>query len=390
MKINYINLFFVLTLLFFVEKIKAQGLEVMPCTETKTINTNHPKANELKALMQELVKQSIPGVVMSIEDKNGVWENAEGYAKLEDLTPLQPCHLQYLGSIPKLYMATVIMKLWEEGKIDLNAPISQYLPMKMSKQVPNSEKITVKMLLNHTSGINEYNDVSAYICQLLQEPKRIFQPEEYLQYIGKKPDFEAGSRYSYRNINYVLLSLIADQLTGNHADYMRKTIFKPLGMSNTFYRIEQGNTYDKRLVNTYWDRYSNNILENSSVLLNTNTASMAGDDGVVCTPADAILFLKGLIQGKIVSEKTLAMMQEWVSDRKGNKRYGLGFAYMEMAGMKAIGHSGGGLGTGCQLYYLPEKKVFIFTAINLGTVTETPIFKEAEKTIEKIYQVLVK
>jgi D-alanyl-D-alanine carboxypeptidase len=370
--------------------INAQGFPVKTCTENHQ-SIDNPKSVEIKQIMQELTKQSVPGIVVAIQDKNGLWAHAEGYAKIEDLTPMQVCHLQYLGSIPKLYTAVVIMKLYEEGKIDLNAPITQYLAPKHSSQVTNAEQITVKMLLNHTSGINEYNDVPVYVSKLLQEPNYLFKPEDYLKYIkGKKPDFAPGSRYSYRNINYVLLSLIADQITGNHAEYMKKVIFKPLGMQNTFYRIEQGNTYGDRLVNSYWDRYSNRIVENSSVLLNTNTASMAGDDGMVCTPTDAILFLKGLIEGKIISPNSLEMMKEWVKDRQGKPTYGLGLDYAEFGGHIGFGHSGGGLGTGCQLYYFPEKEIYMFAAINLGTVTNSPILTEAGKTLEKLYNTILK
>jgi D-alanyl-D-alanine carboxypeptidase len=390
MKIKYLTLILGLMGLNLAQA-QNQGFKVNQCAETEKIAPEHPKAQAFEALMQEIVNQSVPGIVLAIQDKNGFWAHAKGYAKLEDLSPMQLCHLQYLGSIPKLYMAVVIMKLFEEGKIDLNAPIRQYLPEKLGKKISNSSRITVKMLLNHTSGIAEYNDAPAYICKLLQEPQYVFQPVDYLRYVeGKKADFAPGSRYSYRNINYVLLSIIADQITGNHATYMRKLIFEPLGMKNTFYRIEAGNTYGNRLVNNYWDRYSNGILENSSILLNTNTASMAGDDGIVCTPTDALLFLQGLIQGKLLADTTLKTMQEWVTDSKGRPRYGLGFAYLDLNGTKAIGHSGGGLGTGCNLYYLPEKETFIFMAINLGTVTESPILKNVEPLLEKIYALIAK
>jgi D-alanyl-D-alanine carboxypeptidase len=246
------------------------------------------------------------------------------------------------------------------------------------------------MLLNHTSGIPEYNSQPTYVTRLLQNPERIFQPTEYINYIqGKELDFEPGSRYSYRNSNYVLLALIADQITGDHGKYMEEHIFEKLGFKNTYYKIKQGDSYGDRLVNGYWDRYSNGIVENVSVLQNTNVASMVGDDGIITTSEEAILFLKGLMEGKLVSDKSLTLMRELVMDKNGDPQYGLGLDYTTFLREPAIGHSGGGLGSGSQLYYFPEKEIYMFFGINLGTVTESPIHEDAEKILEEIYGVVL-
>ena len=111
---------------------------------------------------------------------------------------------------------------------------------------------------------------------------------------------------------------------------------------------------------------------------------MIGDDGIVSTPGDAILFLKGLMEGKLVSKETMRQMQQWVNDAKGNPTYGLGLDRALLDNTEALGHSGGGLGAGCQLYYLPSKEIYYFIAINLGTVTESPLHKEVESGLQNI------
>ena len=123
-------------------------------------------------------------------------------------------------------------------------------------------------------------------------------------------DFEPGSRYSYRNSNYELLSLIADELTGDHARHLTELIFKPLGLNNTYYRHEPGYLTYPQLVNSYWDRHSDGILENVSQMQRTNVSSMIGDDGIVSTPEDAVLFLKGLMEGEILSLETVELMKQ--------------------------------------------------------------------------------
>jgi D-alanyl-D-alanine carboxypeptidase len=284
-----------------------------------------------------------------------------------------------------------IMKLYEDGKINLDSPITNYLPEKIKKNMVDADKVTVNMLLNHTSGLPEYNYAPVYITRLLQNPERIFQPEEYIENIrGKSLDFAPGSKHSYRNTNYLLLALIADQITGDHAEYIEENIFIPLKLTHTFYRIKQGDTYGNTLVNSYWDRYGNGILENVSVLQNTNVASMVGDDGIITTPAEALLFLKGLMEGKLVSKSSLDLMQKCALGDDGKPEYGLGLDYTTFDDLPAIGHSGGGLGSGCQLYYIPSKNIYFFLGINLGTVTESSIFIKAAPLVEKIHTAILK
>lgn len=370
--------------------ISRQDLPIHACSAPEQMNANYSKALDLQQAMQSLVKAGVPGFSMAVYSEEGWWTASAGFAKLEDQTPMQSCHLQYLQSIAKTYMAVGILKLYEQGKIDLDAPMTRYLPEKYSRYIMDAEKVSVRMLLNHTSGIPEYNSAPAYVSRLLQHPDYAFTPEEYLQYIEGNPlSFEPGSRYSYRNTNYVLLALMADALTGDHAQFIAETIFTPLGLTQTFYRNNPGYLNYPNLINAYWDRYSDGILENASQLQRNNVAALIGDDGIVATPVDAIKFLKGLMEVKLFAPKTLETMKTWAKDREGNFAYGLGLDHATFRGQTAYGHSGGGIGAGCQLYYFPQKNLYLFMGINLGTVTESPIHKAAEKTLDEIYGILL-
>lgn len=369
----------------------AQELPITTCTSSvEDINPNHSKAKALQSILEELTHLGIPGIAMAIYSAEGWWVGSAGFAKLEDKTLMQTCHLQYLQSVSKTYMAVGILKLYEQGKIDLDAPITRYLPDAYSHYITDAEKVTVRMVLNHTSGIPEYNLIPAYVTKLLQRPDYPFTPEDYLRYINGKPlDFAPGSKYSYRNTNYVILALICDAITGNHARFLSEIIFKPLGLINTYYRNDQRYLNYPNLVNSYWDRFSNGIVENASQLQRNNVEVLVGDDGIVATPIDAVKFLRGLIEGKLLSEATLQMMKSWAKDSKGNFTYGLGLDYTSFGGQIAYGHSGGGIGAGCQLYYFPDKNTYMFIGINLGTVTESPLHTKAEKTVDKIHSALL-
>lgn len=369
----------------------SQQLPIIACDNSaEDIKTTYSKAKELQKIIDELIKLGVPGASIAVYSSEGWWTYSAGFAKIEDKMLMQPCHLLHLQSVAKTYMAVAILKLVEQKRIDLNQPITKYLPPEFSIYISTPEKITVRMLLNHTSGVPEYNFVPAYVAFLLQHPTYFHQPVEYLNYIDKKPlDFIPGSKYSYRNTNFLLLSMIADAITGNHAKFIRETIFNPLGLTQTFYRDSQGYINYPTLVNSYWDRHGDGVIENVTVLQNNNVASLVGDDGIVATPTEAVKFLKGLMDGKIISKESLDNMKTWVKDKKGNPTYGLGLDYATFAGHTGYGHSGGGIGAGCQLYYFPEKDVYIFAGINLGTITENPLQEVQSKVIEKIYTTLL-
>jgi D-alanyl-D-alanine carboxypeptidase len=353
--------------------------------------SRYSKAEELEKALDELVQKGVPGVVLAVQSDEGYWAAAKGYAKIEDKTPMQLCHLQYLQSISKTYMAVAILKLHDEGKIDLDEPITTHLPQRYHHYISGAEKVTVRMLLNHTSGIPEYNFQPAYVSYLLQHPDHYFQPEDYLKYIeGKKLVFTPGSKHVYTNTNYEILAMIADAISDDHAKLIDEVIFKPLGLTSTFYRNDPGYLKYPEIVNSYWDRYSDGILENVSQLQRMNVATLVGDDGIVTTPADAIKFLQGLAEGKLLSDSTMKQMKAWVNNGKGEGVYGLGLGRHIINGFENFGHSGGGIGAGCELYYFPEKHLYYFIAVNLGTVTDSPLHAELGRIRDTLYDIILK
>lgn len=367
-----------------------QQQRIVASCDTASSTQSYSKAAALSAVLKDLLDAGVPGYSLAVHTKEGWWESSGGFAKIENKTGMQACHLQYLQSVAKTFMAVGILKLFEQGRIDLQAPITQYLPQHHAQYITGGNRITVMMLLNHTSGIPEYNSQPAYVTKLLQHPQHVFQSADYLKFISGKPlDFEPGSKFSYRNTNYLLLALIADAITGNHGAFLNEVIIKPLHLEHTLYLPETGYKNLPRLVNCYWDRYGNGAVENVSSMQLVNVASLVGDDGIVSTPEDAVQFLKGLLEGRLLQSGTMALMKTWVNDSKGNPAYGLGLDYATFQGQVAYGHSGGGLGAGCNLYYFPEQDLYIFIAINLGTITEGPIHAKAKKILDRFYQVLL-
>ncbi len=351
------------------------------------------KGVALQQIMDKYTQMGLPGVSIAIYSEDGPWAGASGFSKIETQTPMHPGNLQYSQSVSKTYMAVAILKMYEQGKINLDEKITVYLPESVTVKVTSAGQMTVRMLLNHTSGAAEYNMAPAYVSFLLQHPLHEFTPMDYLDFVAGQPvQFTPGSKYRYTNTNYELLALIGDRITGDHAKFIREEIFQPLGLTNSFYR-ENANYLDKpELVNSYWDRYSNGILENCTQMQKVNVASMIGDDGMIATPMDYVLFLKGLFEGKLLSPATMEQMMDFVLKNPADEKsygYGLGIHRDYQQGLVEYGHTGGGIGAGCYLGYFPDKQTYFFFAINLGTSINSPVLEKVAGMLEEIWGVLI-
>lgn len=362
------------------------------CNAGLSINQNYSKAVVLDSIMRQYTTNAMPGLSIAVyTEAEGWWAGAHGYASLENKTPMQNCHLQYLQSVSKTYMAVAILQLKEQGKIVLDAPITKYLPVAYSKYIKNAGKITVRMLLNHTSGIPEYNENTAFVSEIIEHPLRNFSAMDCLKAIANdEPLSEPGSKYKYINTNYLLLALIGDAITGDHAAFIRKNIFKPLDLDNSYYGNDHSYLQGLNLPQSYWDVFNNGKPVNATNFQKMTVVCSKGDDGIVCTTTDAIKFLKGLMEGKLLNAESMKEMLDFVKDEKGNKRYGLGLIYFDLGGNFAYGHGGGGIGAGCGLLYIPSHKMYLFFATNLGVFIETELVKKAGEFRDAVITTLLR
>lgn len=350
------------------------------CALGVNINSDYSKAHVLDSLMKHYTTNAMPGLSLAVySEKEGWWAGAQGYASVENKTSMENCHLQYLQSVSKTYMAVTILQLKERGKIDLNAPITNYLPRVYSRYIKNPERITVRMLLNHTSGIPEYNDNPGFVSEVIEHPLKNFSALDQLKSIANEDPLSVpGTKYKYINTNYLLLALIGDAVTGDHAAYIKENIFKPLGLINTYYGKDDRYLKNLNLTQSYWDVFNNGKPANITGFQKMTVVSSKGDDGIVCTTTDAIKFLKGLMEGRLLKPESMKEMLDFVKDEKGNKRYGMGMIHFDLGGgLVAYGHGGGGVGAGCGLMYIPSHKLYVFFATNLGVLVESELVKKA-------------
>lgn len=164
--------------------------------------------------------------------KNGkpIYTKAFGYADLENRVPAAPKTVYRLGSITKQFTATMIMQLVEAKKLTLDQTIGDLLP----KLPATWHKVTVRQLLNHTSGIKSYTEVPGLFAKETRLPVK---PEGILDTVKDAPlDFEPGTKWNYNNSGYEVLGLIIEKLDGQtYALSLKKRILDPLGMSSTYF-----------------------------------------------------------------------------------------------------------------------------------------------------------
>jgi D-alanyl-D-alanine carboxypeptidase len=387
------SIFFILlaTILFFVSACQK---DVYQCdhpaaTDDVVINRNHPMKDSLEAIIDKYVDLGIPGVQVAVKNADGWYITGGGYAKIEDKSPLSSGMKSWYFSLTKTYTASLAMQLWEEGQLQLDAPIGDYLAPEVAGGIAGSPTITVRMLLNHSSGIVNFTELPAFQLGQLNNP--LDQPtlEEKLELVYGQPLlFTPGSDFSYSNTNYLLMHLIIEKASGKtYEQLLKDKILQPLGLQHTHYNLADADMASMPFPNYYFDRFANEQLENITMwnMLLGNTSLAYG--GIAGTAADAIRFYEALNKGQVVGAAALAGMRTWIQGHESTQPdYGLGLEYYQYgldgdAGQ--YGHEGDGIGCTTQMMYVPANDTYLYINITAGRQLFGPyLFKTTDFKID--------
>ena len=216
-------------------------------------------------ILKEMESQRIPSVVACIVKNNEiVWETALGYADVSSSKLANRESLYTIMSISKLFLATTVMQLWEQGLIDLEADINEYLPFEVRNPNFSDKKITAQMLLTHTSGLAWPEDSDGlsdfhHFYYIDEEPPLLIDwlptyilpnGAQYKTTVWK--DYPPGEQELYSNIGTSLLALIVEQISGmDYRDFCTENILEPLEMNNSRFRLS--NLDEALLTTPYYD-----------------------------------------------------------------------------------------------------------------------------------------
>ena len=194
----------------------------------------------LQAILDEAVEAGLPAVSASLVRGEQSWAGVAGETSSSSGEPLNVNSRFRIASITKLFTATVILQLVDEGKLHLSDTLTEMLPERPASDIPHADTISLSMLLDHTSGIRNFTDDSAFWQEAYERRglDRTWEPGELIGYSSRKePYFKPGeaARRHYSSTNYILLGSIIERTTGRPlAEIYRARIFRPLGMTDTF------------------------------------------------------------------------------------------------------------------------------------------------------------
>ena len=291
-----------------------------------------PSSNPIGDLVS---KDGFPGALASVRSADG---------RVHDYTagPGVPRDGQVrIGSNTKTFTAVVVLQLAGEGRIDLDATVEHYLP----GIVPGGGKITVRELLQQTSGLPDYDDVLFTQPQdLVDKSHSYYEPRRLLDAAFTRPaDFPPGSKWEYSNTNYIVAGLIVEQVTERPiGEEITKRVIEPLGLRDTYWP----GVGEQRIRGTHPHGYVAVTPGSPWVDVTDIDPSLGWSAGqIVSTPSDLRAFFEALVQGRLLKPAQQKAMMTTVPapgfEPTGDWQYGLGLArYPLSCGGYAWGHGG--------------------------------------------------
>ena len=317
-----------------------------------------PIVFDYQKLIDETVSETIPGIILLVNSPEKQFLGSAGLANKATQDPMQTYHTMPTASAGKPMIALLAAMLADETLLDLDATLNTWLSADILNQIENSEEITLRQLLNHTSGLYDYDDNDDYLDLLLAEPDQLKTDIDFLVFgLNKPAEFKPGQGYHYSNTGYLLAGLILDQVLGmHHSVALRARILEPLGLNATYYRGIEKDLGDFTSGYHKFDD-DNETYDTKSYLENVAIANAP----VVSSVEDMALFLKSA-----VAEQSF-INSEIRADIFGSQQLN-GFIGIETRGDNTLyGHSGLTHGYHTQNIYVKEKELSITAFINCST-----------------------
>ena len=333
--------------------------------------TAAPLREKLQTKLAELHRNGkFPGATLGVALADGRSMGlAVGVSDREAKTPMQPTDLMLQGSVGKTYAAALALQLVAEGKIGLDDRIEKYLGKeKWFARLPNAKEITVRMLMNHTSGLVRYEFKEEFAKDLTAQVEKVWKPEELVSYIfDTKAPFEAGKGWDYSDTNYIVLGMIIERVTGKpYYDLVRKRVLGPLKLRKTV-------PSDGRVIPGLAQGYAgadnpfggtDAMIRDGKFVINPQFEWTGG--GMASTTEDLALWAKALYEGRAFPAKLMPQALEGVPAPMLGKetKYGLGVIIRQTPLGTAYGHSGFFPGYLTEMVYFPDHKIALALQIN--------------------------
>lgn len=352
MKIYKLNLTYILFLVIIL---------LLSCSNDNSLPLEQKLQNALDKGIKKYDVEGVSAAILFPDEKK--WIGTSGIS--HDTINIKPEMVFAIGSVTKNFVAALTLKLAEEGKLSLDDPISSWLP-----EYPHvNSEITIRQLLNHTSGIYMFWSNQEIWDDLKKDRTKIWKPQEVLTYI-REPYFDPGEGFRYSNTNYLLLAMIITKATGSRLSSEFDTHFwQPLNINSARLSLEE--KIPDNQVHVYGDYFNNDgsYLDLTLLPQESHESITYGSSGIFITASDLALWSHSLFGGKILNQESMAEMLDFYTFMpSGNMSgYGLGvqlFRNKYANGKKAYGHSGAHIGNSTYMVYLPKHHLSVVVMIN--------------------------
>ncbi|MFG2014602.1 serine hydrolase domain-containing protein [Actinomadura geliboluensis] len=327
-----------------------------PPTSTTTLRppTVAFDAAKLRATLDATRDAGMYGLFSQARDGRTAWDGASGVADARTRRPVTPGMRQRVGSITKSFVAAAVLQETEKGRIGLDVPVGHYLPGLLPGRL--GDQVTVRMLLNHTSGIGDYVG-TAFPSWTELSPKslddyrfRNVPPDQLIAWGVQAPRTGMpGERWSYSNTNYIIAGKLLEKVTGTKAEqYITRNVIEKAGLKDTYFPSSPWIAEPHPRM--YESLYQHVQPPRDYSVYNMSWAWTAG--ALVSTMDDLNRFYRKLLTGRIIGKDALAQMKRTVpvQDAEGNvlMDYGLGLYALDLPCGTFWGHDGAVFGAGTQ------------------------------------------
>jgi D-alanyl-D-alanine carboxypeptidase len=293
----------------------------------------------LRQLARKIVDVGSPGAVVLVRNAAGTRAGAAGFANLRTRERLRADHAFRVGSITKTFVATIVLQLAAEGVLRLDDSVERWLP----GVVPNGGAITLRHLLNHTSGVYNYTDDPELLGAFVRNPLEVWAPAALVGLATRHPPlFAPGTSWAYSNTGYILLGLVVERATGTTvAEQLRRRIFEPLALTRT--SLPDAPLLAPPFAHGYLGPGNGLIATPRGrpadvTVWSPSWAWAAG--ALVSTAGDLARFYGALLGGELLSARELDAMRTTVPIGFRRDDYGLGLTRIELTCGEAWGHGG--------------------------------------------------
>jgi len=349
----------------------------LPDVQAQDVDSSLEIAPQLQAVLNDYSSEhgnvGLQATVILPDEKQ--WSGVSGYANDAEACLLTLEHHLYVGSVTKAFTAALVMEQVEDGTLRLEDPMGNWITH------TDGSKITVKMLLRHTSGLPNYTENASFLLKYFGRPEKIWQPEELFAVVQEMPlNFEPGSQHLYSNANYIALGIILEEATGKSYGELLQRAVGEMGLERIYYPVYSQNLI---MANAYDETIFNLGKRNLTSFRTSFESGAFSAGGIAASSQDAAIFFHNLYGKQWLVDETVEQMMTIIDapdeDVPLQQGYGAGTRNLLIDGESLFGHTGTIPGYSAIAMHNPEHGFTIVVLSNVSTIEQTSLFGNLQK-----------